>query len=38
MGEKLKFYKLKKEDIFKDSFINFNQNNEIDLEKKELLI
>lgn len=35
MREKLKFYKLKKEDIFKDSFINFNQNNEIEFRKKE---
>ena len=34
MREKLKFYKLKKEDIFKDSFINFNQNNEIEFRKK----
>lgn len=34
MGEKIKFYKLKKEDIFKDSFINFNQNNEIEFRKK----
>ena len=34
MGEKLKFYKLKKEDIFKDSFINFDQNNEIEFRKK----
>ena len=34
MGEKLKFYKLKKEDIFKNSFINFNQNNEIKFRKK----
>lgn len=34
MVEKLKFYKLKKEDIFKDSFINFDQNNEIEFRKK----